>query len=99
MATPITKRSEIEEIQRSAEAKHLLEHPMIQGALEAIEAEWEHEWKASNPADIKTREFAYRMLYSARKFKALLTKIIDSGNLAETAVDRKKIQEELLQGD
>jgi hypothetical protein len=99
MAATAEKRTddEVVEAQRAAEARHLLEHPMLNGALTAIEEEWDREWKGSNPGDVKTREFAYRMLYTARKFRALLTKIVDSGNLADAAHLVRANQAELLE--
>jgi hypothetical protein len=95
-ATKMTEQ-ESDEVGRSREAQFLLDNVMLKDALEAIESEWDREWKGSNPADIKTREFAYRMLYTARKFKALLTKIVESGNMAETAHVNRMEQKKLLE--
>lgn len=97
MAKVQKTQAETEEIQRGHEARHLLEHPMITGALEVIEIEFDQLWKASDPRDIKTREYAYRMLYVARRFATLLRTIIDSGDMSEAQLQVRRDQAEMLE--
>ena len=95
MANPIPETTETEEIQRGAEARHLLEHPMIVGALDAIEKHYELAWRQSKLGEGEVREEAFKMLHAAGLFRKLLTKYVETGTLAEASRAQKERQEAL----
>ena len=83
-AKPIqTNEKEVEEVQRGREATHLLNHPMITGALSANETYYEREWRETKIDETEIRENAFKMMMVSRAFASLLTKHIETGTLAE----------------
>ena len=96
---PRLTEDEDEQVRMASEAKYLLDNPMLKAALEAMESEWDDIWKKTDAQDIKTREFAYRMLYAARKFKSLLTTIVESGRLSEIQLATREQSQKMLEED
>ena len=96
-ATALIERSEEEEIQRGREAAHLKEHPMVVGALDAIEAYYSRVWKDSKLGENQVREEAFRMLHCVALFGRLLTDHMETGTLAEKAKVIRDEQEALIE--
>lgn len=87
--------SEEEEAQRAREAEHLLQHPMVVGALDAMEAHFDQEWRTTTLTQTDERETAYRMLLACQTFRKLLTKHIETGTLLEVAKAEEQERERL----
>ena len=71
-----------EEVRQAEEARRLLEHPILVACLDAIVEQHQRTWLNSAEDDVKGRETAYRMLRSAADFRRLLTRLIESGDIA-----------------
>lgn len=77
-----------EEMERAARAKEVVEHPLWIEAWEAIEARCRAQWEGSDPSAIEAREEAYRMLLIAKKVKRSFETVIQTGKLAEMALEK-----------
>lgn len=98
MSEPIPEEtSELEEIQRGREAAYLLEHPMITGALHALEQYYNDAWRNTTLEQVDEREEAFRMLLMANAFRMLLTKYVETGTLSETKAAHDELQRKLAE--
>ncbi len=97
MTAATTNPNETMEIQRAREAEFLLNHPMIVGAFDALEASFESQWRNTNIEQRDEREEAFRMMHTVRLLKTLLTRYIETGKLAEqskvTRLEQERLQE------
>jgi hypothetical protein len=91
--------NETEEIQRGNEARGLLSNPLLVSVLKEIEEIHMTQWLRTGPGETEARETAYRMLLTARTFQALLTKFVDTGNMAEKQKFAEEQQRALLDKD
>lgn len=68
---------------RAAQARELLEHPLIVESLAALETEVMETWKKTslNGAGRDDRERLFLILKAAQKFKAHLTSHVETGKL------------------
>lgn len=81
-------------LRQAAEAKALLEHPMVQGALVAMEQVSIREFARSKFDDKEARERAYLRLQAAQEFRSLLTTFVNTGRLVEEAASRADAEAE-----
>jgi hypothetical protein len=70
------------EIAKGHEAARLLEHPLIAGAMKAIDDRWSAAWRDSGPGQIEEREKAYLVLRGLDEFRSELTAYVEGGKLA-----------------
>lgn len=70
-----------QDLSRAAQARELLEHPLLVEALEAFEKEVIAEWKKSPARDQEGREKLFLMLKAQEKFKQCLTSMVTTGKL------------------
>lgn len=69
-------------------ADAILQHPLIQQALEAYEQELTQQWQQSAPQDAQLREELHRRLKAATAFKQHLLRTIQAGQLLRDRVSR-----------
>lgn len=92
MAKQPATRSKAQQVQQAREAESLLNHPMISGALQAIEAKYMQQWLGSPIDDQRSREFCFRMVRTAQEFAALLQSFVEDGKLVaiEEAAEQRQ---------
>ena len=66
-------------IQRAEHAKRLLDDDLVKEAFATIEREMTALWQGSPEADHEGRERIYRMLWSARRFRAFFEAVVENG--------------------
>lgn len=71
-----------DEIRRGQQAKRLLEDDLFIASMDALIGYYDIQWKNSALGDTEGREAAYRMLRTAAEFRGLLTKIVETGDIA-----------------
>lgn len=81
-------------LRQAADAKALLEHPMIVSALAAMEQVSIREFARSKFDEQDVRERAYKRLQAAQEFRALLTTFVNTGRLVEEAASRADAEAE-----
>ncbi len=69
------------ELNRASQARDLLENPLLQEALAAIEQEILDKWKKSSESQSEDRESLYLLLRSKQRFESILKQWISSGKL------------------
>ena len=72
-----------EQIRRGAEARRVLENPLVVQAFASIEAGLVTKWLASATFDAAGREELYRLSVAARMFKACFEREISGSEMAE----------------
>lgn len=77
-------------IMRAADAKKLLEHPLLEEALRLIDAEIISVWESCPSRDKEGREELWRLKKTATKFRGILQGVVESGQLAEHALREQK---------
>lgn len=80
-----------QDLSRAAQARELLEHPLIVEALDAFEKEVIAEWKRSPVRDQEGRERLFLMLKAQEKFRSHLVSMVTTGRLISlhpTAAER-----------
>lgn len=70
------------ESDRGIEARILLENPLLQDALKAIETEVVEQWVACPARDTEGKEALWQLMKTAQKFKGILTGYVQTGQLA-----------------
>ena len=70
------------EIQRAKEAAHIIEHPMVVGAINAMRANQYANLEATKPSQREEREFIYHQLKAIESFEAQFGFHIEEGQLA-----------------
>ena len=75
------------EIQRAKEAAHIIEHPMVVGAINAMRANQYANLEATKPSQREEREFIYHQLKAIESFEAQFQFHIDNGKLAVSWLD------------
>lgn len=78
-----------EEMERAARAKEVVEHPLWIETWETLEARCRQQWENSEASEIEAREEAYRMLLIARKVKRSFETVIQTGKMAEMALEKE----------
>jgi hypothetical protein len=90
VAAPNLEREAI--LRQAAEAKSLLEHPMLIAALKAMETLSIQEFVRSKPDDHDARTRAYWRSTAAAEFRSLLTRFVTTGRLEEEAASRADVE-------
>jgi hypothetical protein len=67
---------------RAAEAKTLLDHPLIKEALDYFEDVCKDLFANSAPDEPQVRELVYQQLHAARMVRSYLTRVINKGKVA-----------------
>lgn len=71
-----------QESDRGIEARMLLDNPLLQDALKAIETEVVEQWAACPARDNEGKEALWQLMKTAQKFKGILTGYVQTGQLA-----------------
>lgn len=74
-----------EQIRRGAEARQVLDNPLVVDAFNSIEAGLVSKWLASQAFDAAGREELYRLYLAARMFKAYFEREISGAEIASIA--------------
>jgi hypothetical protein len=73
---------------RAANAKRLLEDPLLQEALSKIKAEAVAAWEATAARDTEARELAWITVRNVTRITECLQGIVDDGRIAAARVQR-----------
>lgn len=79
---------EHEEVERGRRAQELLDNPVLQQALTAIETEIFGMWRECKLHDAQGQEALLQLLKTADKFKGILHGYINTGELAKDNLKR-----------
>tara|TARA_R100001460_G_scaffold17739_1_gene37961 strand:+ start:329 stop:589 length:261 start_codon:yes stop_codon:yes gene_type:complete len=71
------------QIKEGQDAKMLLENPVLVGAFNQILNEGYQQWISTKPEDKEQRETLYHGQIAALKFKGVLVKTMENGQLLE----------------
>jgi len=75
------------EIQQAQEARHVLEHPMTDGAINAMRAAQYANLEATKPSQTAEREFIYHQLKAIESFEAYFQFHVENGRMAVSWLD------------
>jgi hypothetical protein len=81
-------------VRRGVRAKEILESDIFLGAFADIKQEILEQWEQSPARDAEGREKLYLMLAMLAKVQAALTRVMDSGKLAQAELGHQRSQEE-----
>ena len=84
----LDERKRLEEVSRASEAKRLLEHPLLKGALDDIEKEVLALMEQTH--DEAQILKLHRMYVMGRKFRNTLSAYVDTGKLAAIQLEEKR---------
>lgn len=76
------------EVARASQAKMILENPLFVDAVREIEKRIRNEWLFSDPKEIEKREWLHQMSLANVKFVQVLTKYLQTGNMADTELKK-----------
>lgn len=85
--------NEVEEMQQGREAEFILNHPMVKGAIDAMEAYYAQAWMRTEIGDRDEREMAFGMLKCVQAFRSLLTEYVETGTMAAVQKDSRTQQQ------
>jgi len=77
------------EVRRGEDARQLLEHPLLIEAFDTFEVEITEKWRSSPARDEDGRERLWMMLQAARRARAHLESLVDSGKLAKATLAQR----------
>lgn len=83
-----------EVIRRAADARRLLDEPLLVEVLGGLEAEAIKAWRFSDPKDHATREIAYSDIAAVERLKKALRSLADDGKVAKAQIAREDAQRE-----
>jgi len=78
------------QIKEGQDAKMLLENPLLVGAFNQILNEGYQQWISTKPEEKEARESLYHGQIAALKFKGVLIKTMENGQLLEQERKEKK---------
>lgn len=78
------------QIKEGQDAKMLLENPLLVGAFNQILNEGYQQWISTKPEEKEARESLYHGQIAALKFKSVLIKTMENGQLLEQERKEKK---------
>lgn len=81
-----------ERVRRGAEARQILENPMVIAAFRAIEEDLTAKWRVSGVNESAAREDLYRLNIALRMFKSRFEAEIMSADMAIAQGGRKGIE-------
>lgn len=84
----MTERDLYGDSRRGAEARALLENPVLGDAFDALEAEYLKAWRESKPADQEERERLWLAVGILNEIKRHLRIVIDAGAVAKRDLDK-----------
>ena len=88
------KEDRMSEVSIGMDAKNLLENPLLQATLIAMEKRAFDKWKTSAIDDVKTRESAYSEWIAVSDFTKNLTKFVISGEMATEQLEADRQEAE-----
>jgi len=77
-------------IRRAEQADRIINDPLVIEAFEIIETEFTRLIIESSETDEEGRERAYRMLWSARRFKSFFESVVASGKIRQHQLEQFK---------
>jgi hypothetical protein len=80
--------TEHEEIERGRQAAALMESPIFQEALNALEAEIVQQWEQCPARDTEGKEALWQLMKTSKKFRGLLEGYLNTGKLAAENLTR-----------
>ena len=84
--------TEQEQLARADTADAILQHPLIQEALNDYEARLTEAWRNSKARASQEREELHRMLQAQAHFRAYLTNVMTTGKLIRAKVRRNPLE-------
>lgn len=84
----MSERDPYGDSRRGAEARALLENPVLVGAFEALETEYLKAWRESKPADQEERERLWLAVGILNEIKRHLRIVVDAGAVAKRDLDK-----------
>lgn len=84
----MTESEALEAMRHAKEAAHVIEHPMVIGAINAMRANQYANLEATKPSQTAEREFIYHQLKAIESFEAQFQFHIDEGKLALSWLDQ-----------
>lgn len=82
--------SEIDHIRRAERAQTIMGDDLVREAFDLIEKEFVALWLETGEKDNDGRERIYRLLWSARHFKAIFAQVIDEGKIHRHQLEQLK---------
>lgn len=79
-----------QQINRAEHAKRLIEDELLNEVLEIIEKEVIAQWEAVPVRDTEGREELWKFYKTAKKFRAILHGVVNSGTLSAHALQSKQ---------
>lgn len=89
--------NELQETERGRQAAELLAHPLLNEALDAIEAEVVSQWGQCPARDHEGKEALWQLYKTAQKFRGVLTGYVETGKIAADKLKRFDENEGRLQ--
>ena len=77
-----------DEIERGRQAEELASSPILQEALDAIEAEIVKQWEQCPARDAEGKEALWQLMKTSKKFRSLLLGYVNTGKLAAENLSR-----------
>lgn len=84
---------ESQQLARADTADAILQHPLIQEALNDYEQRLIEAWRNSKASEGKEREELHRMLQAQAHFRAYLTQVLVTGKMIRAKVRKPTLQE------
>jgi len=88
------KEDRMSEVSIGLDAKNLLENPLLQATLLAMEKQAFDKWKSSAIDDVASRELAYSEWRAVKDFTQNLTNIIISGEMSTEQLEADRLEAE-----
>lgn len=83
-----------QKIARGVEANSIINNELFKSAFDEINQEILDQWQTSPARDVEGREKLYLMLKIAEKFRSNLTRVIDTGKIAQMELGRIRTAQE-----
>lgn len=77
------------EADRGRQAQDLLEHPLLQEAMEILRSEFKEAWANSPARDSEGREKLWQLHAMVGKFESHLTQVLQTGKLARLQIEEQ----------
>lgn len=83
-------------INRADAAKRIMDDPMVQEALQAVETGITDAWKDVPVRDVEAREHLHRLLQAKRQFENVFRICIETGTIARVELQAEEERKSLL---
>ena len=85
------------EADRGRQAQDLLEHPLLQEALQTLRSEFKEAWANSPARDSEGREKLWQLHALVGKFESHLTQVLQTGQLARLQLEEQSRLERMTE--